>query len=48
MPGERVTAGGDHLQKQLPSTEPDIEHPLPSINPFEFPRPFEVFEGGCF
>ena len=27
MPGERVTAGGDHLQKQLPSTEPT--NPLP-------------------
>ena len=26
----------------------NLEHlPLP-LNPFEFPRPFEVFEGGCF
>jgi len=32
-----------------PTLEPqNLEHlPLP-LNPFEFPRPFEVFEGGCF
>ena len=27
---------------------PNLEHLSLPLDPFEFPRPFEVFEGGCF
>ena len=37
-----------HLTTPRTLQAQNLEH-LPSpLNPFEFPRPFEVFEGGCF
>ena len=40
-------AGPPSLLDALPGP-PTLEHPFRSLNPFEFPRPFEAFEGGRF